>query len=514
MMRISLRILFAGVFLALPPAAPAIAENAAQNAPHLPDTVRQALRQAGIPEDAVAVVVQKADASGPAPGYPRSPAPLRFNAGRAFNPASLMKLLTTYAALDMLGPEKRWQTTLLAHRLPRDGVLDDDLILRGSGDPALTLERFWLLLHRLRAKGVRDIRGDLVLDRSLFDQAALASQTAAPFDDQPLRPYNVMPDALLVNLKAIRIFLSPGPAGRGVEILAEPHPDNLDILNRIELAPPEAAPEKTGCLAWKDALRASYHAAAPAQRAQLLLEGSYSATCGTQVWSLAPLAHPEYVAGLFQSLWKEMGGHWAGKTRVRDAQEAAPPDALQTLAMVESPPLHQILGDINKYSNNVMARQLYLALGQAEGQAQNPARSEAALRRWLEEKGLDAPQASSPSSWILENGAGLSRHERLNADVLARLLEDAWRSPLMPEFVASLPLAGVDGTMKKRLNDEPLRGRAHIKTGSLEGVSAMAGYVLDAHGRWQIVVFLANHPKAADAKRAQDALLHLVYSGR
>jgi D-alanyl-D-alanine carboxypeptidase/D-alanyl-D-alanine-endopeptidase (penicillin-binding protein 4) len=178
--------------------------------------------------------------------------------------------------------------------------------------------------------------------------------------------------------------------------------------------------------------------------------------------------------------------------------------------------------DINKFSNNVMARQLFLTLGQKVMRSGIPgdggsatvngknggattAQADEVVRAWLEGKTLRMPEL------VLDNGSGLSRRERLSADSTSRLLQAAWKSPVMPELMASLPLLAVDGTMRKRLRDGSAAGQAHIKTGSLEGVKTMAGYLLDKSGRRQVVVFFVNHPHAAAAQPAQDALLQWVY---
>jgi D-alanyl-D-alanine carboxypeptidase/D-alanyl-D-alanine-endopeptidase (penicillin-binding protein 4) len=182
------------------------------------------------------------------------------------------------------------------------------------------------------------------------------------------------------------------------------------------------------------------------------------------------------------------------------------PEGATLLHEHPSAPLAEIVRDVNKYSNNVMARQVFLTLATAAHEP--PAQlhqSREVLRHWLNLKGIDAPELS------IENGSGLSRTDRASAATLATLLQSAWQSPVMPEFVSSLPLAALDGTMRKRLIGEPLAGRAHLKTGLLSDARAMAGYLLDARGRRQIVVMLMNHPNAPDAEAANDALLRWVY---
>jgi D-alanyl-D-alanine carboxypeptidase/D-alanyl-D-alanine-endopeptidase (penicillin-binding protein 4) len=470
------------LFLLLP-ALPAAAQTVTYEE-RLPLPVARALKAAGIPQSAVAVVVQETGAV-----FPR----VSINANAAMNPASVMKLVTTFAALELLGPAYTWKTGAYAAGPlalpPADGVLAGDLHLVGSGDPKLTFEQFWLLLRQLRARGVREIRGDLVLDRGAF--AAVAHDESA-FDAKPLRPYNVGPDALLLNFKALRLTLLP--EGQRILVLPEPAPANLDIVNLLKPGAGACPPGSE----WREALRAdlSRHG----DNFRLALTGSYPASCGEQKWNIGLLAHPQYVLGVFRQLWGELGGSLAGGVR-----DGPLPAGARLLASVDSPPLAEIVRDINKYSNNVMARQLFLTLGQKGNGGATAAQADEAVRAWLEARGLRLPEL------VLDNGSGLSRRERLSADSTARLLAAAWKSAVMPELMSSLPLLAVDGTMRKRLRDGSAAGQAHIKTGSLEGVKTLAGYVLDKSGRRQIVVFFVNHPNAVAAQPAQDALLQWVY---
>lgn len=469
-----MRLLFviAATLLALPAAAQP------QRGDALPAAVTRALQAAGIPTAAVGVVVQEAEA--PAPR-------LAVNARQAMNPASTMKLVTTLAALETLGPAYTWKTEAWSDAPLADGVLAGDLYLKGSGDPKLTLEQLWLLLRDLRERGVKDIRGDLVLDRSAF---AVSDHDPGVFDAQPLRPYNVGPDALLLGFKAVRLTLVPEPAAKAVQLLVEPRPANLDVINLVRLG-------NNGCGDWKENLRADL--SRREQHYRLVLTGSYSASCGEKAWHLGVLSHGAYVDGVFNALWQELGGRIAGGSR-----NGPVPANARLLSAIESPSLAEVVRDINKYSNNVMARQVFLTLGR-NGRPATPESAEVAVRAWLAAENLAMPEL------VLENGSGLSRQERISPESLARLLAAGWKSSVMPDFVASLPLAAADGTMKKRLRDSGAAGQARIKTGSLEGVKAIAGYVLDRAGRWQIVVFLVNHPNAAAAQAAQDALLQWVY---
>jgi serine-type D-Ala-D-Ala carboxypeptidase/endopeptidase (penicillin-binding protein 4) len=439
----------------------------------LPQALEQALRAAGIPQRNVAVVVQEVG------GGARS---LELNASEPMNPASVMKLVTTYAALELLGPAYRWKTEVYG-----DG---ENLILKGYGDPKLNYESFWMLLRALRGRGLQEIRGDVILDRSYFD----AAQTG-PFDSEPFRPYNVSPDALLVNFKSLRFNFIPENARGTVRVFAEPALPGLELVNSLKIVD-GGCPEGR---AFRDLIQASFQPRPP----RAAFTGVYPALCGERDLNVALYEPEEYLAAMIRQLWSEMGGGWRGTVR----NGVLPPGA-QLLYQHESDPLAEIVRDINKFSNNVMARQLFLTLGAELVGA--PARGENATRvvqQWLIFKNVAAPEL------VLENGSGLSRIERISAASLAALLQAAWKSPLMPEFIASLPVVAADGTMKKRLRGERGAGSAHIKTGLLSDARAIGGYLLDRSGRRHVVVMIVNHPKAPEADAAMDALLQWVYDG-
>ena len=440
----------------------------------LPASVDQWLRKVGIPPSNVAVVVQEVGAAR---------ASLAVNAGVPMNPASVMKLVTTYSALELLGPAYRWKTEVYAE--------GDDLFLKGYGDPKLNLESFWLMLRALRGRGLRDIQGDIVLDRSWF-----SPQPDARFDDDPYRPYNVSPDALLVNFKALRFTFIPEGERGGVHVYAEPALPGLEIVNSLRLLEGSSCPEGR---AFRERIQADFRPRPP----RAAFTGPYPAACGERELNVA-LSHPEdYVTGMVRQLWMEMGGWWGGKAR-----EGAVSPAARLIYTHESEPLTGVVRDINKFSNNVMARQLYLTLGAELGGAPaRPEHAQAAIRQLLAAKGIKAPEL------VIENGSGLSRVERMSAANIAAMLQAAWRSAVMPEFVASLPVVATDGTMKKRLRGERVAGNAHIKTGLLNDARTLAGYVLDRSGKRHVVVMLINHNNAPQADAAQDALLAWVYEG-
>jgi len=438
----------------------------------MPPEVEAALQRARVPPDAMAIVLQEA-------GSGRTV--LAHHAQAPMNPASLAKLLTTLAALDQLGPSWTWSTPVWLLGSINDGVLDGSLLIKGSGDPKLVIERLWLLLRRVQLLGVREIRGDIVLDRSAF---APNQADPADFDGDATRPYNVQPDALLLNFKAVTYGFVPDPA-RGVAlVLADPPLAGTQVERTVRLS---AGP----CDDWRGALKPSF-----ADAAQVRFAGSYPAACGELQWPVADADPASYNARLIEALWRNMGGKLSG--RIIDGFA---PLGIKPSFELKSPTLTEVVRDINKYSNNVMAQQLFLTLALQRQPAQ-PATADAAralLQEWLVSR-----VGELPPGMHLDNGSGLSRDTRLSASLLARLLQQGWSSPAMPELLSSLPINGLDGTLRR---SRATPGRAHLKTGSLRDVAGVAGYVLSDSGRRYVLVALINHPNANAARPALDALV-------
>ena len=440
----------------------------------------QALARAGIPETSAGVYVQEIGAAEPLVAH---------RAEQGFNPASVMKLVTTYAGLELLGPAHQWSTDIYTEGVMLQDVLVGNLIIKGGGDPKFTIENFWLLLRALRAKGVREIRGDLLLDRSLF---ANDHPDPGRFDGEPTQPYNTTPDALLTNFKTFTLTFAPDAEGKGVRITVDPPSAKLHIVNNLTLA-------EGACGNWLGRIKTQVQDSG--DTARLTFAGPYARQCGEQANYYSVLGHREYVGGLFQHLWRDLGGVFNGRVRDGDANA----NSIKVVSQ-RSPALSEIVRDINKFSNNVMARQLLLSIGASAGGAATPDRATRVVQQFFAGKGLPMPQL------VIENGSGLSRIERVSARDLGQMLQAAFRSPVMPEFIASMPLVGVDGTMIRRLTNSGVAGQAHIKTGLITGVRAMAGYVLDAKGRRVAVVLLINHANSHNGNAVQDALLRWVHA--
>lgn len=468
----------AAAALTLPLAFPVYAEAINKT---LPPRVAQALKANKIESSALSVVMLPLNTNA---------TPTYVNSDVSVNPASTMKLVTTYAALELLGPNHQWKTEFHVDGPIENGTLNGNLYLKGGGDPKLNMEKLWLLLRDLRVNGVQTVTGDLVLDRSHFVQPALPI-----FDDDgndKNKPFLVEPDSLLVNLKALR-FIARNDDGK-VNVIVEPPIASVRIDNRIQALP------KAKCPGWPDI---RYNPIEDAEGVTVVVTGKLPAGCSGQTY-LALLDHQRYAAGAVRAIWKELGGSILGKDRV-----APVPNEARMIARAYSPDLVEIIRDINKYSNNTMARQLFLSLGaefRNEKDADDSMAAQRVIRQWLAKKGLISPHL------VIENGSGLSRAERVSARELASLLQAAWQSPYAAEFISSMPLAAVDGTMRKRLRNTGVAGKAHIKTGTLNTVRAIAGYSRDNDGNTWAVVAILNHPRPWGASSVLDQVLVSLYN--
>jgi len=452
----------------------------------LPEPVTGMLRAANIPEEALGVVVLR---------LPDAVPLLSHGAERSLQPGSTMKLLTTLVALDKLGPTYRGRTELRTAGTIEDNVLLGDLVLRGGGDADLRWEALQDMLQTLRNRGVETIRGDLLLDRQLFNPPR-PDLGAASFDEAPEFEYNLIPDALLLNGNLLRFELESDQ--RQLKISMTPPLERVSVGSDMTLADQD-------CQDWdKDWLPPEY-LKDPDGSIRILLHGKFPRNC-TKSTLINVLDRVDFADRLFRMLWHRLGGNFLGNTR-----DAAMPAGTRVLAEHQSRVLPVVVRDINKLSDNALARMIYLTLGAAsaaawDGSSATAVLSEHVVRAWMKEHGI------SDQGLILDNGSGLSRLERISPAQLAAVLLNASRNVLAPEYLSSLPIAAVDGTMRLRLKDSPAAGRARIKTGTLNGVFGVAGFVPDAANRMHIVVALLNHQPASNSvgRAILDALIDWV----
>ncbi|NUT79669.1 MULTISPECIES: D-alanyl-D-alanine carboxypeptidase/D-alanyl-D-alanine endopeptidase [Pseudomonas] len=464
--------------LLLPLALPASTSAATINTALTPN-VQKALKNSKLQNDALSLVMIPLNGPG---------TPTLYNADVSVNPASTMKLVTTYAALEMLGPNHQWKTEFYTDGTLSGGILNGNLYLKGGGDPKLNMEKLWLLMRDLRANGVQQVTGDLVLDRGFFIKPQLPEFNDDGNDKN--KPFLVKPDSLLVNLKALR-FVARNDGGR-VLVSVEPPIASIRIENQVKAV---NSKQCTGGVRYNPVTQTD-------GSVTVTVGGQLGDGCSSQTY-LSLLDHATYTAGAVRAIWKELGGSIQGKDRL-----AATPSNAKVLARAFSPDLAEIIRDINKYSNNTMAQQLFLSLGaqfRNEADGDDAKAAQRVVRQWLAKKGITAPHL------VMENGSGLSRAERVSAREMAAMLQAAWRSPYSAEFISSMPIAGTDGTMRKRLKTTAMAGEAHVKTGTLNTVRAIAGYSRDINGNTWAVVAILNDPKPWGASSVLDQVLLDLY---
>ena len=462
------------LIIALLLAAPVLAAE-----PFLPPPVESRLAHRQVPEAATSIYVEDLETG---------EVVVRWNDDVPRNPGSTIKLLTTLAAIDILGPTYTWQTDIFALGPVADGRLDGDLLIRGQGDPFLVTERVWQMLRRIRQAGIDEIGGDLLLDDSYFDVGA---NDPGDFDNQPLRAYNVAPNALLMNYKVVRYWFEPVHETGKVEIWTDPPIANLEIDNQLRLAP-------GACRGYQRGITITANATVN----KVTFSGRFPAGCERYAMDRTALNHNSFAYGLFKSMWTEVGGTFDGGWTTATA-----PGDVEPIVEYRSLPLTDVITRVNKYSNNVMARQLLFTLS---AEVLGPPGTEAGGRKvvgdWLRNNGLEFTELA------FDNGAGLSRDARITAADFGELLRFAWRQPYMPEFVSSMSLAGLDGTLRYRM-DGPLEGAGHLKTGSLDHVAGIAGFLQARSGRRFAVVVLQNHHDIhrGYGDETQEALLRWLY---
>jgi D-alanyl-D-alanine carboxypeptidase/D-alanyl-D-alanine-endopeptidase (penicillin-binding protein 4) len=421
----------------------------------VPAGVAQVMAAQHVPASAESFVIIEADSGRVVASH---------NADTPRSPASTIKTLTTFAALDLLGPAYVWHT--------RAWTSGADLILQGGGDPYMTLERWWSFVRALRAEGLKSIDGDIVIDDGAF---SLEKEDPGAFDGRPNRAYNVLPDALMVNFQAVEFKLLADPDSRQVQVTTSPAPVNLQVENHVRFVPGRCGGSSS---------RVDFQVPS-GQSDRVVFSGALSPHCAERSFSRVLLKPATYAFGTFVELWRQSGGEFSGKLRI----EPTPADA-KPLLTFDSLSLGEIVRLTNKHSNNLMARHLLLTLGgERFGNPATLEKGAAAIADWGREKGLDL------SNVDIDNGSGLSRSTHISVLQMARILNAAYHSPFAPEYLASFPLAGMDGTLRSRMKSSPA-GSVRLKTGHLDGVSGVAGFVTTSAGKAYVLVSLVNHVRA------------------
>jgi serine-type D-Ala-D-Ala carboxypeptidase/endopeptidase (penicillin-binding protein 4) len=425
----------------------------------LPPEIMATLEKVKLSPDGLSVFIQSLESDAPL---------LAFNEDVPRNPASVMKVVTTYASLGTLGADYRWPVELYTNGTVNGDTLQGDLFLKGYGSPNFKEPELHHLLDDLRASGIKHITGNLVIDNSHF---SIVKHDTGEFDGKRYAAYNAQSDALLYN-EGISEFIvnghgvySPNPA-RNVQIA-----DGLQFKN-VPCSARYAYP-KTGIRNAEDSVTVQF-------------SGVVSSRCGERKYSFVLTDPANMLHSTVTHIWtRDMAGTLAGQ----DFIVASTPANAQLLAKVDSEPVSDILPMINKKSNNVMAQQLFLSIGAKQpGDGDTSEKAYQGIQQWFRSRGLDFPEL------VMENGSGLSRNGQVSARHIAELLRDAYHHPQRDVFINSLPILGVDGTLKNRLRGTHLAGHGHLKTGTLNNAKALAGYVTADNGETFVVAILHNDP--------------------
>jgi D-alanyl-D-alanine carboxypeptidase/D-alanyl-D-alanine-endopeptidase (penicillin-binding protein 4) len=463
----------------------------------IPQAVATSLERNQIPKDSVSISVIEIDPA--RPGRHIGKNILNWRSTEAMNPASTMKLLTTLAGLDILGPQYRWRTNIYTDGAIRQGTLKGNLYLQGTGDPKLIPEELAKLMKSLQALGIQKIDGNLFFDRSAYAPNVMEHNT---IDGEALRAYNVPPDPLLYAFRTLSFQLGKSRTADFIDIAYTPALSKLKIDNQMQLV-------DLPCDNWKSNIRFTLDSEGATKTDQLLVaqfSGAFPSACKGVNYNVVALDANTFLTQGFTAAWEQSGGTW---TRPPIGKNGNVPLAARLLIQFEGINLSDDVLDINKYSNNVMARQLLLTLAlEKMGKPATTANGELVIQSWLKQNGLDFP------GLVIENGSGLSRNEAITAEQLNQLLLTARNLSVGDVFYNSLPIAGIDGTMRNRLMTQlrkflhlKKKPEARIKTGSLADVRSISGYVMSKSGKLYAVTSFINHPNAWRGLEAHDQLL-------
>lgn len=463
----------------------------------IPRVVINSLERNQIPLSAISIAVTEIEPG--KPGKHQGKAILGWRESEPMNPASTMKVLTTLAGLDILGPQYRWRTKIFTDGVIRQGTLQGNLYLQGSGDPKLIPEELAKLMREIQALGIQKIDGNLFFDRSAYAPSVMEHNT---IDGESSRAYNVPPDPLLYAFRTLSFQLGKSRTADFIDISYTPALSQLKVVNQMQLV-------DRSCDNWKSNIRFNLDPEIVSSTDQAItaqFSGSFPNTCKGVNFNVVALDPNTFLTQGFAAAWELAGGTWIKPPIGKDA---AVPLAARLLLQFEGIPLAEDVQDINKYSNNVMARQLLLTLAlEKMGKPATATNGDLVIQSWLKQNGLNL------NGLVIENGSGLSRNEAIAAEQMNQLLLKARNLPIGEVFYNSLPIAGTDGTMRNRLMTQ-LRKFLHLKkkpevrmkTGSLADVRAISGYVVSKSGRMYAVSSFINHPNAWKGLEAHDQLL-------
>ncbi|MGH9866653.1 MAG: D-alanyl-D-alanine carboxypeptidase/D-alanyl-D-alanine endopeptidase [Candidatus Polarisedimenticolia bacterium] len=394
------------------------------------------------------------------------------NAEMPLKPASNMKVMTSAAALSLLRPEYVFNTLFMASSRPVNGVLAGDLYIKGYGSPALSGEQWWLMAREMKARGIDRVEGDLVGDDSYFDGLDRPQGWPSHTEDAF---YNAPVSALSADYNAVTIVVRPGRMGGTPEVVLTPFASFFKVANR----------------AVTTASRSNLRVGRQFDGTQnvIVVDGQISARSAPSISYRAVEQPTFYALSAFREAASKEGIVINGVSR----RGSIPQGALR-LYEHESRPLTDLVRTMNKLSNNYMAESFLKTLGaETAGVPGSVEKGAAAVTSFLEGLGVDT------RNLVLADGSGLSHADRLTAASLTAVLLAMYRDfESSFEFITSLPIGGVDGTLDRRMVGGPAQRRIRAKTGHLNGVSSLSGYAFTNQGRALAFSILVNAGRDSD----------------
>lgn len=430
-------------------------------AKQLPEPLAFMLEQENIPPETLSIIIQKVDSSAPL---------IDFNSKKYRSPGSLTKLFTSFVALDYLGPETQWHTKIFASDSIDDGTVDQLLIV-GGGDPFLTTDKLLELIHKLRKMGIHTIENGLLIDQRVFPKGNIKS---GDFDNDPLRPYNVMHASLMANFNTIDFVVKKNAKKNKIDIEYDFLPDGIYFDNKLKIGNGSCADFREQ-VNFNQLIQESYP-----PRVIIELSGEYPQQCNQYTHDIAVTETNHFFFGLFSYLWKKSGGSISGY--INEANIDKSDDLLLNFKSIK---LLDLLPHLLKDSNNFIARQLFFSIGQSKSNY-NLKQSRKVIKKTLKKNKINSRRN------FYDNGSGLSRSTKIRPDTLSSLLQVIYQHSMSDLIISSLPISGVDGTLSNRFNSTQLKGRMRLKTGTLDGVRSLAGFVQGMSGQEYIVVLIHN----------------------
>ena len=435
-------------------------------------------KKLGIPKESIGISITKA----PTQIYPVKTENFGINQNLPFNPASVVKLVTTRVALDLMGGNHRFETTLTTNGEVINGVLNADVFITGGGDPKLVIEDIEQIVTKLRDSGLNEINGNWIVDDSLFGESEI---NPSNFDGQPFKPYNVGPNAAMINFKSSQIIIR-NYHKRRVSIMLKPELAGVRIKNNLKKI-------RGGCN--KNLISTRLN------NGVLRVFGKFGRKCKKHSFYVSLMNHHQFGFSVFKKAWNKSGGKFTGSVF-----KGKTPENSKLLVKWKSPrPLIELIKDINSMSNNPMARTLFLNLSARTSKQASIEKSKKVVQKWLSERNFAFPEM------IIHNGSGLSREVRITSHNLTSLLIDALGDSNAFDWICTLPMVGLEGTVSKRFKNKPIVGNAWLKTGSLKGVQAYSGYIRTVKKNWFVLTILINDKFAEKAKKTMDSLVEWVY---